>query len=243
MAATTTTAYSPVATEARGVVIAARGVWNIRNVIIARVDGEGGRPVVTAAWLSTHDGVMERILASTSFQPRKRYTISERRGNAGSAIHLRADDDGRVYALVTKNGSEFPARVAHAAVDELQRQLLLSPHDKESRNATTMHELSSVLTNLFDSIVDKFDDPTAVGVTGSTPEVTTSIMQENIALLMRNDDVFQDVHVGGVSDAEGRAIDDQQKRRTCKLWICYMATAFGIVLVIIIPMLQQPSKT
>ena len=237
-------AYRPVAQEARGVIVEARGVWNIRNVCIARKDDGHGKPVITAGWLASHDTLLEQLLQSFPvIKPRKRYSVT---GDISSgSIHMLADDDGRIYITITK--SDYSHTAAHLLLKELYRRVIEGPHNKSSRNAQTIHELSNQFMGLFDNLVDKYDDAAAVDPmtrVAEQLELVESRMQQNVRLMLENDGIAQqvDAHaeqmIGQAEQFEASSADLRKKMwwRSCKFRLCVLAGVLGVLAVIIIPM-------
>jgi len=216
---------------------------NILNLAMAMKDDESDDYFVVAAWLPTHDTLIKELLSSPDvfISPRKRYSTTGRSGS----IHFAADDGGRVFICITKEG--YPARVAHMCLEEMQDHILLSPHNSASLVATKPHELSDAILPILDDLVDKFDDPSQADALTSVNrkiDVTTSVMQDNITQILENDSKLEEIEgkADNMTDAaqkfksSSKDLKDKMWWRMCKLRICYALVVLALLGVVVVPL-------
>jgi len=224
---------------------------NVLNLAVA-IAGPGGEHIVVASWMDTHDAVIQELLSSNDVKVSvgKRYSTT---GKSGS-IHFTGDNVGRIYVCITK-GSTYPARVAHTCLEELKDEVVLSKDNAATLKAERAHQFSGTFMDLFDSLVDKYEDPSQVDAITSVNrkvEVTTSLMQENITLLLENDSKIEelDVKAEKMNDQAAKFEDSSTELRKkmwwrlCKIRMCYVLVVVVILAVIIIPIVvMHPSSS
>jgi len=156
---------------------------NVFFVGVARMAGQG---IVIASYSYNTDtdiGGVKQVLdqPNMNMQVGKHYSFSVGK----LAWHLISDDMGLIYILICK--LDYPQRVAHACLEELQRSF----SSKFGEKATTAKEraLDKSSNSILSSICQKYDNLANVDKIAAVTKKVDSVklvMQENVDLALQN---------------------------------------------------------
>lgn len=169
-------------------------------------------------------------------EPGRRYT------NEGemSCVHFVADDNNRVYTVVTDK--QYPPRVAFALLDEVQSKFLTKVGDKSL--SAREGALSKTMRSSFQDVCLKYEDIKNVDKLASVQgkvDVVKSIMEDNIQQMLANEEKLESISANAENLNEQAKVFQNRstqlrramKCKAIKMWLL-LALVISIILIIII---------
>jgi len=160
-----------------------------------------------------------------------------------------ADNDGICLAVVT--GTKYPSRVAIQLLMELYPQF--SDKFGLQVKAATTNSLSKKAKPMFQSMCQKFDDPTKVDKASSLidkVDQVKSTMSDNIAVMLKNTENAETIAQQSEQLSEQATVfkkksTDLKKQmwwKNAKMTLILIGVVTGIILIIVVPMILKAKR-
>lgn len=157
---------------------------NIHFVAVARLSFGNGIIMTSHSYNTETDlNAVKQVLEqpNMSLNPGKHYSFSVN----NTQWHIIADDSALIYIMISK--FNYPQRVAHAALEELQRSFMAKAGDKAS--TAKDKALDKTCGSILLRICEKYDNLAEVDKLASVSrkvDTVKLVMQENVDLALKN---------------------------------------------------------